>query len=185
MHSLLARGTCFCLLLCAAVSCEPAAAQERVFAAPRPTAPLPGEVTFYGYPPATFPWMPALTVWSPDAAVRERQAIARQLQVLDYARWTSLRPAAGLWPEGAFYDPTFIWGYPFLDAVAQPIGHGRVYDGRGGYSYGPIYAAPAPPAPAPLPPPEVPLPPQVAPPQEEDAPVIGRGVPLRRERFSW
>ena len=129
-------------------------AQERSYGEFRRLAPMHyGPSTFFEYPYLSSPLAPGVTVWSPDAEVRERQAIARQLSVIDYARWHSYSLAPDPWLGPPVYDPAFIWGFPHIDVVAQPVGHRRIYDGRGGYSSFPVYADELPPVPPPLLPP--------------------------------
>jgi hypothetical protein len=126
--------------------CSPAAAQGIGIAGPAPLA---------------------VSLWSPDPLVRERQEVARQLAVLGWTRWQ-----ANAW---ALYGPDEFWafGQPLNFAwdfppVQQPIGYQRIDDGRGGYSSFPVYAAPAYAAPAYVGPLPRPLPePPVQPAQPE------------------
>jgi hypothetical protein len=119
--------------------CWPGWAQEfrverRVILGPPPA------VTVYGRPGIGIPWAPDTIVWSRDAEVRARQAIARQFQALDYVRWHAASPISAPWIDAWYGDPAFIWGLPYREAVEQPIGLRRIYDGRGGYSSVPVYA---------------------------------------------
>jgi hypothetical protein len=157
------------LLVLSAVEPGIVLAQERAFGASGYGPLRPSTMTWYGYP-SPLPLAPGVTVWSADAEVRDRQAIARQLSVIDYARWHSYSLAPDPWIGPLPYDPAFIWGFPSVDVVAQPVGHRRIYDGRGGYSYLPIYAN---------------EPPPVLPPPEGRAPPFN-GEPLPPPRgFSW
>jgi hypothetical protein len=125
-------------------------AQERPYGELRRLAPMHyGPSTFFEYPRLGSPLAPGLMVWSPDAEVRERQAIARQLSVIDYVRWHSHSLVPGPWLGPPVHDPAFIWGFPHIDVVAQPVGHRRIYDGRGGYSSFPVYADDLPQVPSP------------------------------------
>jgi hypothetical protein len=131
----------------------PSIAQAQVAPLPAPVNPEvvprpPGAAV--GLTPAP-PRYPA--PFSRHAQVRERQAVTRQLAVLDWTRWQanawSLYGPDELWLFGP--PLTFAWDFP---PVEQPIGYQRIYDGRGGYSSGPVYAdqlAPAPPPPHPRP----------------------------------
>ncbi len=129
--------------------------------------------------------------FSRHAQLREHQAVTRQLGVLDWTRWH-----ANGWsmpgPDAfeLFGGPlTFAWDFP---PVEQPIGYKRIYDGRGGYSSGPVYAdqlAPLPPRPAPI----------IQKPEAEPEVVLGERGPQRpradappprtadapRRLFSW
>ena len=77
--------------------------------------------------------------FSRDARLRDQQAVARQRAVLDWTRWQSnawsMYGPDELWLFGP--PLTFAWEFP---PVEQPIGYQRIYDGRGGYSSGPVYA---------------------------------------------
>lgn len=92
-------------------------------------------------PPFGLDWAAPLGTppFSRDAQTRERQAVSRQRAVLDWTRWQSnawhLYGPEELWLFGP--PLTFAWDLP---PVEQPIGVRRTYDGRGGYSSGPIYA---------------------------------------------
>ena len=86
-----------------------------------------------------FPAPPAVP-WSRDAEQRRRQAIDRQLSVLDYVHrqadpWLWQRPAPEAWMVGF----RSIWGVPSYAGVESSLGYRRIYDGRGGYSYRSIY----------------------------------------------
>jgi hypothetical protein len=131
-----------------------------VFAAGASTAGAQ-EVVLRPYPSAGF--TPPVPLYAPpfsrDPQIRSRQAVSRQLAVLDWTRWQSnawhLYGPEELWYFGPL---TFAWDFP---PVEQPIGFRRAYDGRGGYSSVPIYADEVTPGPAP---PSVVAPPNVAPP---------------------
>lgn len=154
--------------------CWPTWAQEfrrerRVILSPTPAA-----VAIYERPGLGIPWAPATIVWSRDAEIRARQAIGRQLQALDYVRWHSGSLLTEPWIDPWCGDPAFIWGLPYREAVEQPIGLRRIYDGRGGYSSVPVYAD------------EPPVAVEVArPPRDERSPRIGSKPEGRRAGFSW
>jgi hypothetical protein len=125
---------------------SPAAAQA-IF----PEGPLPR----FGVPPAVYPLPLRAPPFSRDAQIRERQVVTRQLAVLDWTRWQADAWALyGPEEQWAFGMPlTFAWDFP---PVEQPIGYQRVYDGRGGYSSGPVYADQVAPPPQPVPVPLLP-----------------------------
>ncbi len=111
-----------------------AAAAQHVPPVPRQTG-RAQIATFYRLFPA-----PPIVPWSPDAEQRRRQAIDRQLSVLNYVHrqanpWLQQRPAPQAWRFGF----RGIRGYPSYSGIESPLGHRRIYDGRGGYSYQPIY----------------------------------------------
>jgi hypothetical protein len=171
----------------------PSQADPKLEAAP----PVPGASRFVPAPVGdALPLQPL--PWSHDPRTRERQVVARQLAVLDWTRWQ-----ADAWPlvgpeELWLFGPpaSFAWRFP---PVEQPVGYQRVYDGRGGYSSGPVYAyelaAPAWPVPVPA----VPAPPVLgrspghyralpgssAPPTQNVNGAAARVGAAPRQLFSW
>ncbi|MCI0682704.1 MAG: hypothetical protein L0Y71_11420 [Gemmataceae bacterium] len=120
---------------------------------------------------------PYAAPFSRDARLREQQVVARQLAVLDWTQWQSnawsLYGPEELWLFGP--PLTFAWDFP---PVEQPIGQRRIYDGRGGYSSGPVYADQL--APPPRPAPIIPQPAPVVPQPEAAEAVVGARPPRPR-----